>query len=84
MADDIRIMVWKVRTVEVAEAKATVNITDYLRWAAEEGRGVEGRDVELNDLSVDDFREYMALHGVWGKTSAVVAEAEWVDVEEER
>lgn len=79
MADDIRVMVWKVRTVTVAEAKAKVNITDYLRWAAEEGRGAE-----LNDLSVEDFEAYMRLHGIWAVMPDEETESEWVDLEEER
>lgn len=79
MADDIRIMVWKIKTVEVAEARAKVNITDLLAWAAKENRGTE-----LNDLSVEDFREYMAVNGLWGVVSTVTAEKEWGDLEEER
>lgn len=80
MADDIRIMTWKVKTTTVREVQATVNITDYLNWAQEEGRGQE-----MNDLSVDDFRVYMEIHGpAHSITSTQVTEDEWEDVEEAR
>ena len=81
MADDVRIMVWGVQTTTVREMTATVNITDYLRWAKEEGRGEE-----MNDLSVDDFREYMERHGPAGKetSSRTSKPGVWVYVEEAR
>lgn len=80
MADDIRTMYWKIKTTTYREATANVNITDYLRWAKEEGLGEE-----MNDLSVEDFQTYMTLHG---PSYSLQAESdvtdEWEDVEEAR
>lgn len=79
MADDIRIMTWTIRATVLATATATVNITDYLNWAKEEGLGEE-----MNDLSVDDFRRYMELHGPRATATPGEPTIDWEDVEEAR
>lgn len=81
MADDIRIMTWTIKTTVKATATAKVNITDYLNWAKEEGLGEE-----MNDLSNDDFRQYMELHGLAKEVTPdrYGGTVEWEDVEEAR
>lgn len=79
MADDIRIMRWEIITTSTRQASAVVNITDYLRWAQEEHRGQE-----MNDLSVDDFMEYMTMYGPKYTTEPPDDIEEWQNVEEDR